>query len=131
MQPDVVIALDVTLANDIPGVPEQDHITKLGRGTAIKVMDSSLVCHPKLVEHFRQVAIREGIPYQMEVLPMGGTDAGAIQRLNGGIPALTLSIPTRYVHTVNETVHAGDVQASIDILAAYLQDAHNGVYSYE
>ncbi len=131
VQPDVVVALDVTLANDIPGIPEQDHITKLGRGTAIKVMDSSLVCHPKLVEHFRQVAIREGIPYQMEVLPMGGTDAGAIQRLNGGIPALTLSIPTRYIHTVNETVHAGDVQASIDILAEYLQDAHNGVYSYE
>jgi putative aminopeptidase FrvX len=128
--PDVVVAIDITLANDIPGVPEQDHITTLGAGAAIKVMDSSLICHPKLVDHFRTLAETKNIPHQMEILSRGGTDAGGVQRLNGGIPAFTLSIPTRYVHTVNETVHPGDVQACIDLLAAYIEDAHNGQYSY-
>ncbi len=128
--PDVVVALDVTLANDIPGVPEQDHCTKLGQGAAIKIMDSSLICHPKVVEHFRQVAIKNKFKYQMEVLPRGGTDAGGIQRLHGGIPAFTLSTPTRYIHTVNETVHKDDVQACIDLLAKYIEDCHNGDYSY-
>lgn len=128
--PDIAIALDITLANDIPGLPEQDHITKLGAGAAIKVMDSSLICHPKLVDHFVQVAEANGIKYQMEILSRGGTDAGAIQRLHGGIPSFTLSIPTRYVHTVNETVHGDDVQACIELLARYLEDAHNGDYSY-
>lgn len=130
IKPDVVVALDITLANDIPGIPEQDQITKLGAGAAIKIMDSSLVCHPKLVDHFRSVADRRGIPHQMEVLPAGGTDAGAVQRLHGGVPAFTLSIPTRYVHTVNETVHPNDVQACIDLLAAYLAEAHEGNYGY-
>lgn len=130
VQPDIAVALDITLANDIPGVPEFDQVTKLGGGAAIKVMDSSLICHPKVVEHFRSLAEKNSIPHQMEILSRGGTDAGAIQRLHGGIPSFTLSIPTRYVHTVNETVHEGDVQACIDLLARYIEDAHRGDYAY-
>jgi endoglucanase len=130
IQPDVVVALDITLANDIPGVPEQDQITRLGEGAAIKIMDSSLICHPKLVDHFRTVAEQKGIKHQMEILSRGGTDAGSIQRLHGGIPSFTLSIPSRYVHTVNETVHPDDVQACIDLLARYLEEAHTGNYAY-
>ena len=53
-----------------------------------------------------------------------------MQRLHGGIPSFTLSIPTRYVHTVNETVHIDDVDASVKLLAKYIEDAHNGDYSY-
>ena len=130
INPDVVVALDVTLANDFPGIPAEYCVTNLGDGTAIKIMDSSLICHPKVVNHFKEVAEKNKIKYQMELLPMGGTDAGGIQRQNGGIPAFTLSIPTRYIHTVNETVHKDDVQASIDLLARYMEDAHNGDYTY-
>lgn len=130
IQPDIAVALDITLANDIPGVPEADQITKLGAGAAIKIMDSSLICHPKVVDHFRTIAEDKGIKHQMEILSRGGTDAGGIQRLHGGIPAFTLSIPSRYVHTVNETVDADDVQACIDLLARYIEDAHNGDYAY-
>ncbi len=130
LHPDIVVALDVTLANDYPGIPAEFSVTHLGEGTAIKIMDSSLICHPKVVSHFKQVAESNGIKYQMELLTGGGTDAGGIQRQNGGIPAFTLSIPTRYIHTVNETVHKDDVQASIDLLARYMEDAHNGDYSY-
>ncbi len=131
VKPDIMVAVDITLANDIPGIPDQDHVTRLGEGTAIKIMDSSLICHPKLVEHFRTVAEKNKIKYQIEILPAGGTDAGAVQRLHGGIPSFTLSIPTRYVHTVNETVHSDDVDASVNILTRYIEDAHNGDYSYK
>jgi endoglucanase len=92
-------------------------------------MDSSLICHPKLVEHFRRIAEREGISHQMEILPQGGTDAGGVQRLHGGIPSITLSVPTRYVHTPNEMVNASDVQACIELLARYLEEAHTGDYA--
>lgn len=128
--PDVVIALDITLANDIPGVPESESCTKLGKGAAIKVLDSSLICHPKIVAHFRAIAERDGIPHQIEVLTRGGTDAGGVQRLHGGIPAFTLSIPTRYVHTVNESVNAEDVQACISLLAKYLEEVGDADYSF-
>lgn len=129
--PDLMVAIDITLANDIPGLPEELAVTQLGKGTAIKFMDSSLICHPKLVAHFRSLAEQHGIPHQIEVLPAGGTDAGAVQRLHGGIPAFTLSIPTRYVHTVNETVHKSDVQASIDVLARFIETCGETDYSLD
>lgn len=129
-QPDIGIALDVTLANDFPGPSEYEQITRLGEGAAIKIMDSSLLCHPLLVRHFRDVAAAKGIKYQLEILPRGGTDAGGIQRSRGGVPSFTLSIPTRYVHTVNEMAHRDDIAGAIDLLAAYLEEAHTRSYGY-
>jgi endoglucanase len=127
----VVVALDITLAQDIPGSAEQDHVTRLNGGTAIKIMDSSTISNYKLVRHLRDVAATNDIPYQLEILPRGGTDAGAGQRSRGGVPAVTISIPTRYVHTVNEMASVGDVEASIELLARYLEHAHEGSYGFE
>jgi endoglucanase len=129
LAPTVVVALDITLAMDVPGGGNENTISELGKGAAIKIMDSSFISHPKLVEHFREIAEREGIPYQMEVLPAGGTDAGGVQRLHGGIPAITLSIPARHVHPVNEMVNEKDVQACITLLARYLEEAHTRDYA--
>jgi len=129
LEPTVVVALDVTLAMDIPGGGNENEISSLGKGAALKIMDGYSISHPKLVEHFRTIAEREGIAHQMEILPFGGTDAGGVQRLHGGIPAITLSIPCRYVHTPNEMVNEGDVQAATTLLARYLEEAHTGDYA--
>lgn len=131
LQPDIGIAVDITLANDFPGPADHEQITRLGEGAAIKIMDSSLLCHPKLVRHFRDVAEKHAIKYQMEILTRGGTDAGGIQRARGGIPSFTLSIPTRYVHTVNEMAAISDIEACIELLARYLEEAHTRAYGYE
>ena len=125
---DVAIALDVTIAGDIPGSPPSDVVTRLGGGTAIKLMDSSHIPHPGLVDHLRDIAERNQIPFQLEILPAGGTDAASFQKSQGGAVAGTISIPTRYVHTVNEMAHLTDIQASIDLLAAFLDEA--GTRSY-
>lgn len=130
LQPDIGIALDVTLAVDFAGAPEAERVTQLGEGAAIKISDSSLICHPKLVRHFRDIAEANGIPYQLEILSRGGTDAGGIQRSRGGVPSFTLSVPTRYVHTVNEMAHIDDIQGAISLLAAYLEEAHTRQYGY-
>src|ERR671921_420667 len=122
LEPTVVVALDVTLAMDVPGGGNENTITELGKGVAIKIMDGYSISHPKLVEHLRAIAEREDIPSQMEILPAGGTDAGGVQRLHGGIPAVTLSVPCRYVHTPNEMVSEADVEAAITLLARFLEE---------
>ena len=129
LEPTVVVALDVTLAMDVPGGGNENTITELGKGVAIKIMDGYSISNPKLVEHLRAIAERENIPYQMEILPAGGTDAGGVQRLHGGIPVVTLSIPCRYVHTPNEMVSATDVEAAITLLARYLEEASDSDYA--
>ena len=128
LEPQIGIALDVTLANDFPGTADQDQITRLGEGAALKIMDGSTLSHPKLLRHFRDLAEKHGIKHQLEILSRGGTDAGAIQRSRAGVPTFTLSLPTRYIHTVNETASIADIEATTALLARYLEDAHNGQY---
>lgn len=120
IDPAIGIALDTTLANDFPGIADMDSVTMLGKGVAIKLMDASLICHHGLVEHLREVAAAQAIPHQLEILPRGGTDGGAMQRTRGGTASVTLSIPTRYIHTVNEMANRSDITAAVDLLAAYL-----------
>jgi endoglucanase len=128
---DIAIALDVTIAGDVPGIPGDSTVTKLRGGTAIKIVDSSHLPNPKLVRHLRDIAEEQNIPHQLEVLPRGGTDAAAFQRARAGIPATTISIPTRYVHTVNEMASVDDIRASVDLLAAFLREAGSRSYAYE
>lgn len=121
VEPDVGIALDVTLAADTPGNPADQAVTEMGKGVAIKVMDGLSISHRGLVQTFVNLAEKKKINYQMEVLPAGGTDAAGIQKSRAGVPSITLSIPTRYIHTVTECVHLDDVAATIELLNAYLQ----------
>ncbi len=121
VQPDISIALDVTLAVDTPGVGPEDHITQLGKGCAIKIMDAGTVSDKDLVDTFIKLAEDNDITYQLEVLPLGATDNAAQQRSRAGSKAIALSVPTRYVHTVTETLHKQDLYATLALLEAYLK----------
>ncbi len=123
VHPVIGIALDTTLAVDVPGAQPGERITALGKGVAIKLTDSASISHPGLVKEMRRIAEERKIPYQMEILPRGGTDAGAIQLAREGVAAVTLSLPTRYVHSVVETAHKDDLEAAIGLLAAFIEEA--------
>ena len=122
-EPDLAIAIDTTLAVDTPGVPDDERVTRQGDGVALTIMDSASIATRWLLDQFEAVAKKRKIPYQLSILPRGGTDAGAMQRARGGIPSMTLSIPTRYIHTVTESVHKRDLQSAIDLVAAWLESA--------
>jgi endoglucanase len=121
IDPDLAVALDVTVANDIPELDESKHVTELGEGTAIKLKDSSVITNPKVTRRLRDVADDRRIDYQMEVLPAGGTDTAGFQNTHGAKPVGAISIPTRYLHTVTETANADDIAATIDLLTAFLE----------
>jgi endoglucanase len=127
----VAIALDVTLAVDIPGVPEHEAVTRLGQGTAIKILDGSLIANPKLVSSLRRLADQRQIRWQHEILPRGGTDAGAMQRVHAGVAAGTISIPTRYIHSPVEMAHKGDIEATIALLAAFIEEGQTADLALE
>ena len=120
IEPDVGIAIDTTLCCDTPGIGKDDAVTEFGQGVAIKIMDSLSISDRGLFEEFVALAKKRRIPYQREVLPRGGTDAGALQRARAGAKAITLSIPTRYIHTVTEALSQKDACRAVDLLAAWL-----------
>lgn len=127
--PDVGIALDVTLANDVPGADAPSYVSKLGEGTAISLLNGAVITNHKLFDQFVQLAEDNKITYQKDALPRGGTDAGAMRQVPGGAAVITLSIPCRYVHSTVEMVHKEDVQATIDLLAAYINNPGEADYT--
>ena len=123
IQPDVGIAIDTTLCVDTPGVPEDQSVTRQGAGAALTVMDSSFISDLDLYDQLEAIAKRRKITTQRSILPRGGTDSGTMQRAGSGARVLTLSCPTRYIHTVTEMVHLDDLHACRDLLGAYLAEA--------
>jgi putative aminopeptidase FrvX len=118
MEPELAIAVDITLAAETPEAAKL--AMKLGAGPCVKVMDSGMLSHPGVKDLLVDTAEANGIPYQMEVLPRGTTDAAAIQLVRSGVPAGCVSIACRYFHTPSEMVDMGDVQESVRLLVAVL-----------
>lgn len=116
--PDMALAVDVTGVGDTPEAPKM--AVSLGKGPAIKVRDSGMIAHRGVKELMIKRAEEKRIPYQLEVLSGGTTDAMAIQITREGVPSGCLSIPCRYIHTPSEMVDYADVLNSVKLLLAIL-----------
>jgi endoglucanase len=119
IEPDVGIAVDVTVAADTPEAKKL--VMKLGAGPCIKVKDSGMLAHPGVKDLLIAAAEENEIPYQLEILDRGTTDAAAIQLAQGGVPAGCVSIACRYVHTQSETVDIDDVENAVKLFLALLE----------
>lgn len=120
LAPDYGVAVDVTDVDDTPG-SEKSGTAQLGKGAAIKLMDSSVICHPAMVIKLEELALAQSIPAQRDILRAGGTDAGAIQPTRLGVVTGGVSIPCRYIHTPVEMVDLEDVRACIRLVTALTQ----------
>ena len=128
VDPDFGIGLDVTVAFDVPGAQPHEMITRLGRGTAIKIMDGSTICDYRMVDYMKKTAKKSKIKWQPEVLTAGGTDTAGLQRYGKhGSIAGAISIPLRNLHQTIEMCHKSDVEASIKLLTNVVKglDKHN------
>ena len=119
VDPDIGIALDVTPTGDTPYALRME--MALGKGPCIKIQDVGMIADPRVVQWMIRAAEKNKIPYQREVLLIGGTDARAIQLTRAGVPAGCISIPVRYVHSPSEMVDYADVQNTIKLLTAVLR----------
>ena len=119
IEPDIAIALDVTRTGDTPEANTME--VSLGKGAAIKIKDIGIVVPPKVRQLLVDIAKENDIPYQMEVLDGGATDASSMQKARGGVPAGVISIPSRYVHSPSEMVDMGDIEACVKLLTATLE----------
>ena len=118
IQPDMAFAVDVTDTGDTPEAGTMS--VGLGKGPAIKVKDVGMLAHPGVKNLLVTTAQEARLPYQLEVLTMGSTDAMAMQVTREGVPTGVVSIPTRYVHTPSEMVDWNDVQNSVKLLVSLL-----------
>ncbi len=118
IQPDLGLSVDVTRTGDTPEAHTM--AVSLGKGPAIKVKDRGMLAHPGVKNLLVRTAEELGIPYQLEVLERGTTDAMVIQVSREGVPAGCVSIPCRYIHTPSEMVDYNDMANAVKLLVALL-----------
>lgn len=117
INPTFGIALDTTIAYDVPGAQAHEKITQLGKGAAIKIMDGSVISDYRMVEYLKQTADKNKIDWQPEVLPVGGTDTAGLQRMGkDGAISGAISVPTRHLHQVIEMANKEDIEKCINLL---------------
>jgi endoglucanase len=117
LNPDFGLAIDTTIAFDLPGAQDHEKITELGAGAAIKIMDSMTICDSRMVKFLKKVAMDSGIKWQTELLTAGGTDTAGLQRTGkDGSIAGAVSIPTRHLHQVIEMCHRDDIAGAVELL---------------
>ena len=120
LEPNYAIAIEGTIANDVPGVPEDRSVTVAGRGPAIRVMDRGMIASPRLVNHLRSLAERIGVPYQLQVSPYSATDSGSF--VTRGAEATAISIPVRYIHAPASLAFKRDIEAAVKLVSALLRE---------
>ncbi len=123
LHPDIAIALDCTPAMDQPtwdGRENTLYRSRLDDGPAIYSADSSTLSDPRLIAHLQETAAAYGLPYQMRQPGGGGTDAGSLHKVRGGVPSVSVSVPGRYLHTPAAIVRLDDWKNTVALLHAAL-----------
>jgi len=119
--PDIGIALDVTVAGDMPGVKEAEAPIKMRKGPSLTVADFGLITHPKVLRLLVDAAEENKIPYQLETGLPGSTDAARISLTREGVPCGVISIPTRYIHSPSSLLSLKDVENAVKLTVAAIQ----------
>ncbi len=114
--PDCAFALEGTVADDIPKDKDTSPTSELGKGPAITVMDRSFIADRRLVRLLTGTAEALGIPYQFKQPGVGGTDSGAIHQTRQGVPAATVAVPCRYIHSPVSILSLDDFNNTVRLM---------------
>jgi len=121
IKPDIGFAVDVGIAGDTPGVSDKDAQSKMGKGPQIIMYDASMVGHKGLRDFVTDTADENNIPYQFDSIAGGGTDSGKIHLTANGVPALSITIATRYIHTHAAILHRDDFENAVNLIVEVIK----------
>lgn len=120
-QPDVALVLECTPAYDLPNKRDVSPNVQLGHGPSLYVMDAATIQDPRFVRHIMRTAQDNNIPFQVRQPGGGGTNAGAIQRVRGGVVTATIATPVRYIHAPTGLMNLDDFENVVRLAEATLR----------
>jgi len=121
IEPDIAFGVDVGIAGDTPGVTDKEALSKMGKGPQIILYDASMVSHKGLRDLVTDTADELNIPYQFDSVPGGGTDSGSIHLTHNGVPALSITIATRYIHSHAAMLHRDDFENAVKLIVEVIK----------
>ncbi|OZU89766.1 peptidase M28 [Virgibacillus indicus] len=116
IEPDIGFGVDVGIAGDTPGISDHEADSKLGKGPQIILYDASMVSHKGVRDFIVKTADENNIPYQYSSIAGGGTDSGSIHLTANGVPSLSITIATRYIHSHAAILHRDDFENAVKLI---------------
>jgi endoglucanase len=134
IRPDVAIAIEAGVTQDVPGVSPDEAQEVLGHGPGLFLFNTSQLPNRKFVALVKRVAAERKIPLQLELVLGYGDDSAEIQKSHGGVPTVCIVIPTRYTHAHNGIINRDDFDRCVELLVALLRgldrDAVEGIRDF-
>ena len=127
VEPDVAIILEGTVCYEMPDLDSHLIPTQVGKGPAISLADRTTVYNKDLREKVVQIAKDNNIKWQYRKTAMGGNDSGKIHTARSGCPTVTLSVPTRYIHSPVSIIKKTDYEDTCNLLLSILPEIHKEV----
>lgn len=121
IKPDIGFAVDVGIAGDTPGISPKEADSKIGEGPQIVLFDASMISHKGVRDFVVGTADKNNIPYQYTTLAAGGTDSGSIHLTANGVPALSIGIASRYIHTHAAIIHQDDFDNAVKLIVEVIK----------
>lgn len=122
INPDICISVDIGAYGDTPGCDKYDSTLTLGEGPSIAILDATAIGNKKLISFTREIAKKNEIKYQTDIMLGGGTDTGEMHKVHDGAIPLTISIPTRYGHSHNSIINLDDVENTIKLFSHMVRE---------
>ncbi|MGH7419683.1 MAG: M42 family metallopeptidase, partial [Candidatus Rokuibacteriota bacterium] len=116
VKPDIGLSIEVGVASDYPGISQDEAQEKLGAGPGMFLHDSSMLPNTKLSDFIAGIAREKRIPLQTNLLTGYGEDGAEMQRAFAGIPAINITVPTRYLHNHNGVIHRDDFDRAVELV---------------
>ncbi|MFC7370598.1 M42 family metallopeptidase [Fictibacillus iocasae] len=126
--PDIAFALDVGVAEDTPGMLGKEDPKSLGKGPLLGFLDRTVIAHRKLRDVVVKTAKQHNIPYQVDIMTGGGTDAGKFHLSHIGVPTMVISVPARYIHSNVSIIHRDDLNHAVDLLTAVIEQLNDDTF---
>ena len=120
VNPDACLVLESTSCNDVYECPEQEYVTSLGKGAAITFMDGRHIAPRDIFGWLCSAAKEASITVQLKRSISGGNDAGRIHLARGGVKTISVSVPTRYLHSPCSVASLEDIESAMRIGELFL-----------
>lgn len=125
IEPEIAIILEGTTCADI-SKNEKDFVTTSGMGPAISIMDRTSSANGRFLKRVAEVAEMNQVPYQYRRGDVGGNDAGKIHNTKTGCLTVTISVPTRYIHSPISMINKKDYENTLKLVKLVLISLEEG-----
>lgn len=111
IEPDVAIVIESTAVSDVYGIGDVANVAIQSDGGVVSFMDKGTIYDRNLVDNILTYAENNGIKAQIKRLVSGGNDAAHIHKSGKGVKTITISAPTRYIHSQSCVVDIEDYES--------------------